>query len=150
MQSPDLQDSGQRDVQNMTFQVYSGGNIPVGKSVSMTVSGKPDLTQASAAGSKTGSTTGILIGGGIFAVALVGSGLWLFRRRRANLASKAAGEAAEEVVVDDSDALIDAIAALDDLYKAGDLPETAYQQRRAELKERLKASYLAESTGKSS
>ena len=148
VQSPDLQDSGQRDVQNMTFQVYSGGNIPVGKSVSMTVSGKPDLTQASAAGSKTGSTTGILIGGGIFAVALVGSGLWLFRRRRANLASKSAGEAAEEVVLDDSDALIDAIAALDDLYKAGDLPETAYQQRRAELKERLKASYLAESTGK--
>ena len=33
--------------------------------------------------------------------------------------------------------IMDAIIALDDLYKAGDLPEAAYRSRRAELKERL-------------
>ena len=33
---------------------------------------------------------------------------------------------------------MDAIIALDDLYRAGDLPEEAYQQRRAELKAKLK------------
>jgi hypothetical protein len=33
---------------------------------------------------------------------------------------------------------LDAIVALDDLYQAGELPETAYQQRRADLKERLR------------
>ena len=38
---------------------------------------------------------------------------------------------------DDPDTLMDAIIALDDLYKAGELPEAAYQQRRAELKEKL-------------
>jgi hypothetical protein len=32
---------------------------------------------------------------------------------------------------------MDAIIALDDLYKAGELPEDAYQQRRLELKEKL-------------
>ena len=33
---------------------------------------------------------------------------------------------------------MDAILALDDLYKEGQLPKEAYHQRRAELKERLK------------
>ena len=32
---------------------------------------------------------------------------------------------------------MDAIIALDDQYQAGELPEDAYRQRRAELKERL-------------
>ena len=34
--------------------------------------------------------------------------------------------------------LMDAIIALDDRYKAGDLPEEAYLSRRDELKERLR------------
>jgi hypothetical protein len=33
---------------------------------------------------------------------------------------------------------MDAILTLDDLYKSGEIPEEAYQQRRAELKTRLK------------
>ena len=42
---------------------------------------------------------------------------------------------------------MDAILALDDLYKEGQLPEEAYNQRRAELKERLKVILEQESTG---
>jgi hypothetical protein len=38
----------------------------------------------------------------------------------------------------DSDTVMDAIIALDDMYQSGDLPEEAYQQRRLELKARLK------------
>ena len=41
-----------------------------------------------------------------------------------------AGETAESI--------LDAIVALDDLYQAGELPEEAYKERRAELKDRLK------------
>jgi hypothetical protein len=33
---------------------------------------------------------------------------------------------------------MDAIIALDDLYQAGQLPESAYLERRNKLKERLK------------
>jgi hypothetical protein len=36
------------------------------------------------------------------------------------------------------DDLMDAIITLDDLYKAGEIPEDAYLKRRAELKERLR------------
>jgi hypothetical protein len=37
-----------------------------------------------------------------------------------------------------AESLMDAIIALDDLYRSGQLPEEAYQQRRAELKAKLK------------
>ena len=39
---------------------------------------------------------------------------------------------------DDSETVMDAILALDDLYKEGKLPESAYLERRAQLKKRLK------------
>jgi hypothetical protein len=41
-----------------------------------------------------------------------------------------AGESAEEIM--------DAIIALDDRYRAGELPDAAYQERRRELKARLR------------
>ena len=47
---------------------------------------------------------------------------------------------------EDVDTLIDAIAALDDLHKAGNLPTAAYQQRRAEMKERLRKRMLETGT----
>ena len=34
---------------------------------------------------------------------------------------------------------MEAIIALDDLHRAGKIPESAYQQRRAELKEQLRS-----------
>ena len=37
----------------------------------------------------------------------------------------------------DVDELMDAIIALDDLYRAGDLPEGAYLKQRSLLKQRL-------------
>ncbi len=39
--------------------------------------------------------------------------------------------------LESSDALLEAVLALDDLYQAGNLPEPAYQERRTELKTRL-------------
>jgi hypothetical protein len=43
-----------------------------------------------------------------------------------------------EAVSDSPEALMDAIIALDDLYQSGQLPESAYLERRAKLKEHLK------------
>jgi hypothetical protein len=40
---------------------------------------------------------------------------------------------------EDEDTLLDAIVALDDVFRSGGLPEAAYRQRRTELKDRLKA-----------
>jgi hypothetical protein len=39
---------------------------------------------------------------------------------------------------EDPESLMDAIIALDDLHRAGKIPDEAYQQRRNELKDALK------------
>ena len=44
-----------------------------------------------------------------------------------------------EVSAEDADTLMDAIIALDDQYHAGNLPEEAYLQRRAALKDKLRS-----------
>ena len=46
-------------------------------------------------------------------------------------------EAQPDLATDDVDTLMDAIIALDDLYREGQIPEEAYRLRRAELKARL-------------
>jgi len=79
-----------------------------------------------------------VIGLAVFGVALAGGGFWFFRQRRAAAAATADGEYIEPEPVETSESILDAIVALDDLYQAGELPEEAYKERRAELKARLK------------
>jgi hypothetical protein len=77
--------------------------------------------------------------------ALLGSGGAGERQRRALLGSWGAGErqrrallgSGGEELPEEREALMDAIIALDDMYQAGELPEEAYRERRAELKEKL-------------
>jgi hypothetical protein len=69
-------------------------------------------------------------------------GVWLFSRTRREVVDDDFDEDSSletdvELDVEDADTLMDAIIALDDLYREGQLPEDAYLQRRAELKERL-------------
>ena len=132
-----LQDGGTRDVQGAQYRVYNGESLANGDTLQMTISGRPSSGQPSLSSS---SNTNLLIGLGVFGVALVLTGVWLYSRRRA---TGAEGESDEEPAfvgeVDSAESLMDAIIALDDLYQAGQLPEEAYLQRRAELKARLQA-----------
>jgi hypothetical protein len=71
-------------------------------------------------------------------IVLIGAGIWLYRRNRGEQAEVEEEEAIEaEPEGESSEALMDAIIALDDLYRAGELPEDAYHTRRQELKTRL-------------
>ena len=83
-----------------------------------------------------------ILGIGAFGVVLIVAGIWLYRQRRRNADDEEIEDEPvlkEDDVENTSEALLDAIVALDDLYQAGDLAEGAYQQRRAQLKARLKA-----------
>jgi len=73
---------------------------------------------------------------------VAGAVLWVSRQRKAN--QPAAEEAEENQEADSTESLMDAIIALDDLYREGKLPEEAYQTRRAELKARLAKLQAAE------
>jgi len=130
-----LQDGGTRDVQGAQYRVYNGESLAKGELMRMTISGRPSSGQPTLSSS---SNTSLLIGLGVFGLALVLAGVWLYRRRGAMTADEDMGEKpGDDAENDSAESLMDAIIALDDLYQAGQLPEEAYLKRRAEIKARL-------------
>ncbi len=137
IQGDGLQDAGARDIQGAAYHTYNGPAMPAGSTLTMTVTGKlsGNLLQ-------TGSSTNLLVGGGALGLVLIAAGAWLWLRKRPSedadapeqmeLSTAAPGQRPES-----AEAVMDAILALDDLYQEGQLPDDAYQARRAELKARL-------------
>jgi mono/diheme cytochrome c family protein len=135
MQSAQLVAAGSRDVQGITFDLFTGADLAAGSDLTMNLSGKVRAESAAA----PSSLSGLLIGLGAFGLVLIGTGVWFFRLRAAqgrDELAEAEGESGESETID---SLLDAILTLDDLHQAGKLPEEAYQQRRADLKAQLKA-----------
>jgi hypothetical protein len=141
-----LVDNGLNDIGGMSYHIYTGESLQAGELLSLKVSGNPN-TSASAPGA-SGSRLGMIIGLGAFGLALILAGVWISRRNRVAVAESDVDvepgdelslEADETYEPADVDALMDDIIALDDLYQAGELPEAAYRERRAELKEKLRA-----------
>jgi hypothetical protein len=95
-----------------------------------------------------GSNSDLTIGLLAFGVMLIAAGGWLYLRSRNGKA-----ERQEQVFEEDApaiegsqnvDTLLDAILALDDQYKAGEIPRDAYLKRREELKASIKDSLKEE------
>ena len=133
-----LTDSGTQDVQGAKYRLFEGAGLSPGGSLRMSISGQPTIGQPTV---PTGNSTSLMIGLGVFGLALVVAGVWLWRRTRS---SAAEDEQEDEMPSTESEpstesveTLMDAIIALDDLYSAGQLPEEAYLKRRADLKARL-------------
>jgi mono/diheme cytochrome c family protein len=133
-----FQDAGSRDVQGTQYHMYNGPAYSPGQEMRLTVtsgSGAQGLSLAA------GGSTNLLIGVGAFGVALIVAGAFLFMRSRGRAvpqADQTTTTMPAAPVSEDAETIMDAILALDDLYKEGQLPEDAYHQRRAELKSRLK------------
>jgi LPXTG-motif cell wall-anchored protein len=134
VQSSQLTPAGQQSAQGMVLNLYTASNVNADSIINLSLSGKPSGSTPANTGS---SSYSIWIGAGIFVVALGLAGWLIFRSRRRTSVLPLEEEPDEEVA-EDADALLDAIAALDDLHAAGKLPDPAYQERRTELKERLK------------
>lgn len=134
-----LRDDGTRDVQGVPYRLYSGGGLQAGDDLQLTLSGRPSGGSPSLLQS---SSAGLIFGLAVFGMALILGGVWLFTRTRKEDGDEEGLEdipydTDPDLTSDDADTLMDAIIALDDLYREGQLPEEAYQQRRAELKARL-------------
>ena len=136
LKSDALLDAGTRDVQGTSYKMYTGTPLSAGSMLQIELSGRPGGGLSIL--STPDTRNNLLIGLGALGVVLVIFGLWLFRRERLSKEEDLqAEEELEEDDLDDVDSLMDAIIALDDLHKNGELPEEAYQQRRAEFKRRL-------------
>ena len=142
--SSQLQDSGTQVLQNVSYRKYNGSSLIAGSSLEFTLSGRPKKAVTSIF--STSSMQNLAIGLGGFGIALVLGGLWLFRKNQRKVAPPATMDdmdiASPSTELDASpesqDTLMDAIIALDDQYHAGNLPQEAYLERRAVLKEKLR------------
>ncbi|HZU86427.1 MAG TPA: hypothetical protein VFF78_03015, partial [Anaerolineaceae bacterium] len=122
-----LIDNGQRTMTDGTnLQVYTTAALADGSAVRFTFGGPPQVSTA-------------LIGGVAFGVVLAAVGGWwlISGRKRQRQVGDEAPLAGEEPA-QEMDELLDSIVTLDELFQAGEIGEAAYQQRRAELKERVR------------
>ena len=131
-----LQESGEREAQGLIYNTYSSQPLPIGATFEMTVSGK---VSATATGGETNSQQNIVYGALALGLVLIGAGVWFYLRDRNEEDDYEDDDYEDDSVeYDDADKLMDAIIALDDAYRAGDISEEVYKKRRGSLKEQLK------------
>lgn len=127
------------------FQVFSAAGLAQGDMIEIVASGTPKGS-ASAAASTQPSNQGIIIGVGAFGFVLIVAGVWMYvrDRNRANaldeddeddLDDAGDGQIESESTMEE---IMDAIMVLDDQFKNGNIQESVYKERRAELKAKLK------------
>lgn len=126
-------DSGMRTTEGMNFHLYTTESLPSGMPIHFHLSGK---SQSPASGNLSGTSTPILAGVGMLAVSLTTLGFLLVKQKRLREAEKS--QPIGMKVDPDQTSLVEAIIALDDLYKAKKLSEPVYHQRRGALKAQLK------------
>lgn len=135
-----LKTTEMREIGGTTYDTYRGERISAGDKLQITIqAGQDNLlsTRWPVFLSGTLNDMRVVIGAAFLGLTLVFFGIWLlFRERRTKQSMIPAREAEQETFMH-PEALMDAIIALDDIYKSGDLPEKAYQERRTILKTRL-------------
>ena len=134
-----------------TFRNYSRGALAPGDTLTIELSGRPSVIADEATGGNVANrdtTTELLIGGGGLLLAAVG-GVFLWRYWQGRRADEeweeeavpayaaTAATAAPDAANSERDHLLRRIAALDDAFDAGQLPEADYRAQREELKRRL-------------
>lgn len=140
IRSEQLQESGVRDMQGVTYSTFNSGRLQAGESLLFSISGQPKGgTDLITAGGEEGHL-GLVIGLGVFGLALIGVGIYLWRRNQ--LVTPDYDELEDDPLESlelssDPGILMDEIIALDDLYQAGELEDEQYRQRREALKARL-------------
>jgi hypothetical protein len=139
--TPWVEQAPQTFGQGETFLNFSGPGVPAGETITIELAGRPSLVTDAAGGAvvNRNQTSELLIGAGALLLAAVG-GIFLWRAWQGRRADE---EWEEEPALaaggGERDDLLRAIADLDNARDAGQIDETAYAARRAELKRRLAA-----------
>ena len=128
LESPQLTFTGQRTIQGGKISTYEAGMLEAGAGIQLQMRApmRNPLNRLAQNQLATG-----LLGAGVFLLVVGAAGYFL--KRQANTSYK---DIKNETIT--QEALLDQVLALDDLYQAGKLPLKAYQQRRAELMDRLR------------
>ncbi|NPA93189.1 MAG: hypothetical protein GXO56_05870, partial [Chloroflexi bacterium] len=135
-----LVDSGvQSDSQGSAYHVYNMDALKAGEDLAFTVE-RVSSGLSLTSNSKTSLAIGLMaIGAALIAVAVVLTKRpGMLEEGEDEAPETAESEPEEAPEAEDPETLMDAILALDDLYREGKISEEAYQERRAALKARLK------------
>jgi len=141
LSSKQLQFAGSRDVQGTSLQLFVGSNLAQGSPLQVSLTGTPRATPAGIT-----ANLNLLVGLAVFLLALAASLVWFYRRQLRSAAlvrrmskTRWAGQRVDTLPVEETqDTLLDAVVALDDLYREGKLAKDPYQARRNELVRALK------------
>jgi mono/diheme cytochrome c family protein len=128
--------SGERDIQGMNIQTYSGGVMDAQSSIKMSLSGK---VKENVSIVQSGNTTSLIIGGSVLLIAIFSAVFYLRKKMKVN-------EVVDDFEGDEEDleSLLDAVIALDDAFQLGEIPESAYYNRRNELTHLIKMKQTSE------
>ena len=127
-----------QDIQGTLYRSYKAANFEAGEGLTFEISGTPSGIEAGAATTSSGNSMILFTAGGL-GILLIGAGVWMYLRDRRHTHEELQEEDDEdEAEFASSEEVLDAIIALDDLYRAKKISDEAYQKRRAELKEILK------------
>ncbi len=133
VKSSQLQDLGEKSIQNTAWHVYTSSSLAAGSRLDLLVSGKPRMADPEEDELNTNLAVGVIS----ISIVLFFVFIFVFQKISFNKSQKT------PVVVptfdeENRDSSLDAIIALDDQHQAGQIPPAAYQERRAELKDRLR------------
>ena len=130
-----LSDQGIQNIQGLLYHQYDASSLAAGAVLDMTISGSP---QGASSSGGSGAQTGLVIALGIFGLVLIATGVFFFLRDRTRQRQVLVQEASASVSENGTDEIVDAIVALDNQYQAGGVARDLYEQRRSELKDRLR------------
>ncbi|MBL8102768.1 MAG: hypothetical protein JNM02_09580, partial [Anaerolineales bacterium] len=127
-----LTEEGIQTLQTTNFHVYSASAVNKGETIDFVLTGEP---KGVAAAPDVTQNKNLLIGIGALGVVLILAGVWMYMRDNKGQEDDIEEEDDE---FEDSESIMDAIIAIDELHRAGKLSDEAYKQRREELKNALK------------
>ena len=136
-----LEDMGVQSIPSGEVQIYAGQSIAREEVLQFRLSGKPSLDTPSGEIPSSSSPqldrdSWIIYGGGGLGLILLIGGFWLFIRNQRQDIETPDGK---EDSVHSQEEILDSIIALDDLFANGEIPETAYNRKRKQLKDELKS-----------
>lgn len=132
IEGPNLEDMGVQAIPEGSVQVNSVSSIPRDESLQFRVLIESESSTVPA-DAPVFLPQGVIIAAGVLGGVLLLSGVWLyFRQRRRNLE-----EDGSEETFGEREEILDAIIALEDLFKVGEITEKTYRKKRQEFKDQL-------------